>query len=225
MEIMLAAVFAQAAGLQVSESSIDFGTIKEGPPVIKTVILTNSGSQTVTIANAAASWACTSVALGKRRLEPGESTELEITYRTYKYAGEFNKSVSVFTGPDGKDETVIRLVGKVAPIPMGVIRMEPRKTDVGLLSANKENEVQVVIENAGDAILTVSRIISTKNNAVYFDAEKTGPIVLGMGKKRTIKISIKPDQPGRFLDTILIYSDARNDIGKGYKGLLAGEVE
>jgi hypothetical protein len=55
MEIMLAAVFAQAAGLQVSESSIDFGTIKEGPPVIKTVILTNSGSQTVTIANAAAS--------------------------------------------------------------------------------------------------------------------------------------------------------------------------
>ena len=165
------------------------------------------------------------MALGKRLLEPTESTELEITYKTYKYAGKFDKSVSVFSGPDGREETVIRLVGNVEPMPMGVIRMEPRKTDVGLLRANRENQVQVVIENTGDAALTISRIISTKSNAVYFNGENSDPIILGSGEKSTVTFSIKPDQLGRFLDTILIYSDARNDIGKGYKGLLVGEVK
>jgi hypothetical protein len=44
-----------AADLGVSESLIDYGTVKEGPPIIKTVILTNNGSEPLTISNAAAS--------------------------------------------------------------------------------------------------------------------------------------------------------------------------
>jgi len=108
---------------------------------------------------------------------------------------------------------------------MGVIRMEPRKTDVGILTANKENEVQIVIENTGDAALTVSRIESTTSDSVYFDAEKSGAIVLASGEKRTAKFFVKPSHPGRFLDSIFIYSDARNDVGKGYKALLSGEAK
>lgn len=108
---------------------------------------------------------------------------------------------------------------------MGVIRVEPRKADVGVLSANSENEVQIVLENTGDAALTVSRIESTTNDSVYFDAEKTGAIVLAAGEKRTAKFFVKPSQPGRFLDVIFVYSDARNDIGKGYKALLSGEAK
>lgn len=107
---------------------------------------------------------------------------------------------------------------------MGVIGVEPRKTDVGVLTANRENEVQIVIENTGDAALTVSRIASTTNDSVYFDAEKEGAIVLAAGETRTAKFFVKPGQPGLYLDVIFIYSDARNDIGKGYKALLSGEV-
>jgi len=108
---------------------------------------------------------------------------------------------------------------------MGVIRVEPRKTDVGALRANSENEVQILIENTGDAALTVSRIESTTHDSVYFDAEKAGAIVLAAGEKRTTKFFVQPNQPGRFLDTIFIHSDARNDTGKGYKALLSGEAK
>jgi len=108
---------------------------------------------------------------------------------------------------------------------MGVIRVEPRKSDVGLLTANSENEVQIVIENTGDADLTVSRIESTTSDSVYFDAKKTGAIVLAAGEKRTAKFFVIPNQPGRFLDTVFIHSDARNDTGKGYKALLSGEAK
>ena len=53
--LILSTVAVQAADLTLSESTIDYGTVKEGPPVIKTVILTNKGSQPLIIANAAAS--------------------------------------------------------------------------------------------------------------------------------------------------------------------------
>ncbi len=108
---------------------------------------------------------------------------------------------------------------------MGVIRVEPRKTDVGVLTVNSENEVQIVIANAGDAVLSISRIESTTSDSVYFDEKKTGTIILAAGEKRTTKFFVKPNQPGRFLDTIFIHSDARNDTGKGYKALLSGEAK
>jgi hypothetical protein len=53
--MQLFAVSAQAADLKVSESVIDYGTIEEGPPVIKKIVLTNGGTQPLIIANATAS--------------------------------------------------------------------------------------------------------------------------------------------------------------------------
>ena len=49
--LLLVAPFSQAATLKVSDPTIDYGTIKEGPPVIKKIILTNTGGQKLTIAN------------------------------------------------------------------------------------------------------------------------------------------------------------------------------
>jgi hypothetical protein len=49
------AASARASDLQISDSTINYGTIKEGPPVIKKIVLTNGGTQTLAIANAAAS--------------------------------------------------------------------------------------------------------------------------------------------------------------------------
>jgi hypothetical protein len=55
LAVILLTAAAPAADLGLSASIIDYGTVKEGPPVIKTVILTNNGTETLTIANASAS--------------------------------------------------------------------------------------------------------------------------------------------------------------------------
>jgi hypothetical protein len=217
--------YAHAAGLKLSEDTVNFGDIKEGPPVKKKITLTNTGIETVAIANTVTSCACTSVSLSKTTLEPGEVSELLITYNTFKYPGKFDKTITVFTGPEGKEETVIHILGNVDPIPMGVIAMTPRKVIVGELNANNENRVQIVIENEGDAPLTVSRIYSSKYKVEYFTSEDSGGIKIDSGKKYTMNLDVTPSETGRFLDTILIYSDARNDIGKGYKALLSGTAK
>jgi hypothetical protein len=223
--VLFFAFCANASNLELSETSVNFGNIKEGPPVKKEITLTNSGSETITIANTVTSCACTSVDLSKTTIEPGESTGLIITYKTYKYPGKFDKTITVFTGPKGGEETVIHILGNVDPIPMGVIGMTPRKTDVGELKVNDRNKVQIVIENTGDAQLTVSRIYSSKYKVEYFSAEESNGIRIEAGRKYTMDLYVTPSEPGRFLDTVLIYSDARNDIGKGYKGLLSGTAK
>lgn len=53
--VLLLICTARAADIGVSESVIDYGTVKEGPPVVKTVTLTNTGSTPITIAKAVAS--------------------------------------------------------------------------------------------------------------------------------------------------------------------------
>lgn len=53
--MLLFAGIGAGADLGLSDSVIDFGTVKEGPPVEKTVTLTNNGTRTLVIANAAAS--------------------------------------------------------------------------------------------------------------------------------------------------------------------------
>ncbi|MFC1838383.1 DUF1573 domain-containing protein [Thermodesulfobacteriota bacterium] len=223
--ILLFVYSAHASNLKLSESSINFGSVKEGPPVTKTITLTNEGTELLTISNTATSCACTTVGLSKSSLNPGESTELLITYDTYKYPGKFDKTVTIFTGPEGKEENVIHISGNVDPIPMGVIEMEPRKTVVGELMANEGNHVQIKIKNKGDAPLRVSRIYSTKFKKEYYNAKNSGEIEIGTGGIYKVDLKVTPPKPGRFLDVILIYSDARNDIGKGYKGLISGTAK
>jgi hypothetical protein len=110
-------------------------------------------------------------------------------------------------------------------MPMGVIGVEPRKTEVGELKTGTGNEVRIVIVNEGDAPFTLSRIVSTKYETEYFAAGESGGIKIVPGEKYTMRLTVKPAEPGRFLDTILIYSDARNDIGNGYKALLSGTAQ
>ena len=108
---------------------------------------------------------------------------------------------------------------------MGVIRMEPRKTDVGELEANRENEVRVIIENDGDAPFTISRIVSQKSDEEYFKADEGKGVEIAPGQNAVVKFSVRPEEPGAYLERILIYSDARNDVGKGYAGLLSGTAK
>ena len=104
---------------------------------------------------------------------------------------------------------------------MGVLRMEPRKTEVGDLAVNEKKEIQVVLENEGDAPLIVSRIVSQKTETEYY----TGSIEIAPGQSHTVTLVVQPETPGRYLERIVIYSDARNDIGKGYTGLLSGTLK
>lgn len=108
---------------------------------------------------------------------------------------------------------------------MGNLELSSRKTDVGSVKAGTENEVGVTLKNNGDAILTVTKLTSRKYNKVYFDGSNSGNLEIKPGDSHNLKFKVTPTEKGDFVDIIMIYSDARNDIGEGYKAVLTGKAE
>jgi len=144
-----------------------------------------------------------------------------ISYNTFKYPGAFDKTVTVFTG-EGKDESqTVHIVGYVEPVPMGVMEVVPRKTVVSGLEAGKASPAKIVLKNAGDAPMTVTAIKSRKFKTVYWQGE----ITLAPGESTPVAFVVKPKKQGRFMDIVMVHSDARNDIGKGFKAVLTGTAE
>ncbi len=123
---------------------------------------------------------------------------------------------------DGKENAqVVHIVGYVEPIPMGVMEVNPRKVDLGTLAADRPNKVSLKVANAGDAPMKVTAVKSQKFAKTYWEGELTVPA----GQSADIAVTLEGLKAGRFLDMVLVYSDARNDIGKGYKAVLIGNVE
>ncbi|MFA6811341.1 MAG: DUF1573 domain-containing protein [Desulfoplanes sp.] len=104
---------------------------------------------------------------------------------------------------------------------MGVIEVTPRKINAGELTADSQNIVPIMIKNTGDAPLTITAIKSMKFKTTYF----TGNLVIPAGQAIPVPVTLRPTQSGRFLDIVLVYSDARNDIGRGYKAVLIGKAK
>lgn len=143
---------------------------------------------------------------------------MSIRYNTYKYPGKFDKTVHIFSGDN---EDVIHVIGNVTPIPMGKMEVTPRKTVVKGLQKGVENNVGITVKNVGDAPMIVTKIVSKKKKATYWKGKRH----IKAGSSAVITIPVTPQKSGRFMDIIMLYSDARNDIGKGYKAVLTGTVQ
>ncbi|WP_461208620.1 DUF1573 domain-containing protein [Desulfocurvus sp. DL9XJH121] len=219
--VLCVAAAAPAGQLEISETQVRFGDMQEGPDARKTITLTNASKEPAVIANVSTSCACTTTELDKTSLAPGDTATMVITYHTFKYPGKFDKTVHVFTGPGGTTEDVIHILGYVDPVPMGVMEVTPRKTEVGALVAGKANPVKIVVTNAGDAPMTVTSVESRKFGKVYW----RGSLAVAPGRSADVAFEVAPGGPGRFMDIIMVHSDARNDIGQGFKAVLTGEAK
>lgn len=132
----------------------------------------------------------------------------------------------MFSGPEGRDKLVITMVGHVDPVPMGVVKVSPRKLTVGRLPLGRVTVRELVINNTGNAPLTVTRVVSKKFKTVYFDAATNGgPLSIPAGSSATVELTLKPTKPGRYLDYVMIMGEARNVTAKGYKVVVIGKAE
>lgn len=79
----------------ISPMSHDMGDIKEGDKVTKVYTIKNEGSSILNIKDVKVSCGCTVAKPKKKDLEPGESTELEVTFNSSGKEGKQNKSVYI----------------------------------------------------------------------------------------------------------------------------------
>ncbi len=107
----------KSAGIQFAELTHDFGTVQEkNGPVSHTFKFTNTGNAPLVIISAKTSCGCTKPSFPKQPIQPGDSSEITVTYNPDGRPGEFDKSVTVRTNVKGRDRKVaLRLLGTVIP--------------------------------------------------------------------------------------------------------------
>ncbi len=88
----------------------DFGKAKQGEVLAHTFAFKNESSKILNIKNVTTTCGCTTSAVKKNSLKPGESTNIEVKFNSKGYAGAVKKFIYVNT--DNLDNPVIRLIIK-----------------------------------------------------------------------------------------------------------------
>ena len=93
-----------------SDTSVDYGTIKQNSEPLRVVKFTNTGTEPLIIKNARGSCGCTVPTWPKEPILPGETSQIEIRYATNRI-GKINKRVTITTNEDKKH--IIKVLGNV----------------------------------------------------------------------------------------------------------------
>lgn len=123
-------------------------------------------------------------------------------------------------------ELKVDIAGYVKPIPMGVLKVNNRKIGLGTIPAGESRVIPIPIRNIGDKVMAITKVVSKKQKTILYDSKKNGAIAVQAGATKTLTIQITlPDKKGRFMDSIMIHSDARNVTEKGYKVIVKAHIQ
>lgn len=100
---------AKAPVAKFSETSYDFGEMKQGDKKDHTFTLTNDGKSELIIRNVRSSCGCTAVAPSKKVIAPGESVPLKVTFDSRGKRGRQSKSVTVITNDPKTPTSMLRI--------------------------------------------------------------------------------------------------------------------
>ena len=116
LAVALGVAGAGAPTLGIDAVVYDFGSVSEGTVVSHTFILSNLGDSPLLIAGARATCGCTTTALPKTTLAPGESVPLEARVDTNNFGGRISKQIYVDSNDPSTPSVVLHIQGDVIPL-------------------------------------------------------------------------------------------------------------
>jgi hypothetical protein len=86
---------APAPRIRVEPASFDFGNALPGKTLRKEFAVRNFGDAALVIESVSTTCGCTAALADERRVEPGASTSLRVTFETRRYSGKVERRVLV----------------------------------------------------------------------------------------------------------------------------------
>jgi len=150
--------------------------------------------------------------LGKRTLEAGEKTELQVTYLTQGRPGPFDKNVTFSTNIPGEEKIeIFKLSGVVREAPGAKITVAPRRVTIEGNDLNSGKKQVFSVKNEGSLPLVIKSMRSKDGKNVYHDGVKDGDITIEPGIEMDIELQLKGrSDVGSNSELILVESNAIN---------------
>jgi hypothetical protein len=182
--------------IQAVAPTYDFGTVLEGTPVKHEFMVKNVGQADLVIGQVQTSCGCTVAQSEKKRLAPGEETQLPVTFDTRHERGHANRRIDVYTNDPQTPDLALEI--------QGVVRRESEATPDEVLfdSVRKGSEQtrEVTISYHGDAKAFSLTKVANSNSSIAVTQEP--------GLKLKVAL-LKTMPPGPFQDTIEITTTGR----------------
>ena len=161
--------------------------------------------------------------LGKHRLNPKEDAVLKIIYDTDGRPGPFEKRIYLLTNSLVQPKLDITLKGEVLPAPSALIRVEPRKINIGLVQKGTQNEIGLKVSNEGNQSLEIRKIYSATDRSVV-TAEEELRKRIPPKESTELEITFQATTVGSFVEVLIIDSNARNALNGQYTVMVIGET-
>lgn len=107
------AAVAQPAIQVVENKNFDFGELLRGTIAEKKVLIKNTGSESLQLADIEASCGCTGTAPSQRSIPPGQSAVLSISFNSRNFTGKVHKTVTVHSNATNEPRVVIEFTALV----------------------------------------------------------------------------------------------------------------
>jgi hypothetical protein len=101
-------------GIQIEENkNFDFGELLRGTIAEKKVLIKNTGTESLQLADIEASCGCTGTAPSQRSIPPGQSAILSISFNSRNFTGKVHKTVTVHSNAANDPRVVIEFTAYV----------------------------------------------------------------------------------------------------------------
>jgi hypothetical protein len=196
--------------LELRPENLDFGAIKQGEKLRKTIRVRNAGDADLVISLVRAS--CTECVVDKingKTLKPGEEIQLPVTYDATAVPGKHPAYLTFHTNdPDDNGlkrlQIAVEIVARAAP----ALEFEPASINLGIFSFENGVECAVRLKNSGDAPLKFEEFSASPGITI---AAK--PNEIAAGKQEALKLTIAPKEAGILQSHVTIATnDPRNPV-------------
>jgi len=104
---------ANAPQIEFSTRTFDFGEIQQGKIADYTFKITNKGKRELVIRSVTASCSCTTGQPASNLVQPGNSTEMKISFDSNGKIGMQNKIITIISNDPGHSTSILRVTGTV----------------------------------------------------------------------------------------------------------------
>ncbi len=164
-------------GIELSESSFNFGKAPQRAAVSHTFWLKSTGTDTLVITKIVPGCGCTKAPLMDSVLAPGDSTSLEIIFETKSFRGYVTKKPYLETNIS-EDKIYLRIDAELFPKPESILPVgfEPFKLDVSQFTEKPRSKAKFHLVNKSDVDYEIT-MLDIKNKA--FDVKLPKKIKAG----------------------------------------------
>lgn len=170
--------------LVIEQPVFDFGQIQEGQKASHVFRFSNQGDAPLLIQRVRSSCGCTGALLSARKIPPGKTGEVRITFNSNGMRGKVVKGIYVYSNDPVEKMARFQIRGTVLP----EIGIRPGQVRLTQMKPDQPKQVEVILTNGGQRTIFLSNL---RTSAANIAAELSTPrLTPGTTARLTVTVTM-----------------------------------